>query len=75
MTLFFDGIPSSGGPRCLGWRGVRGLLSAYASPVWSRVAASFVFVMSSKGWCSVGALVGPSPLYWRYQRDVSASET
>lgn len=48
MTLFFDGIPSSGGPRCFGCLGVRGLLSVVvASVACSPVFASFV--VSFKG--------------------------
>lgn len=61
MTLSLDGIPSSGGPRCLGWRGVRGLLSAVASSPW--VTAGVSLVMSLKGSASSGALVGPSALF------------
>ena len=43
MTLFFDGMPSSGGPRCFGCLGVRGLLSVVAvSAAGSPEVASFV---------------------------------
>ena len=43
MTLFFEGMPSSGGPRCFGCLGARGLLSVVVvSAVCSPVVASFV---------------------------------
>ena len=66
MTLFFDGIPSSGGPRCFGCLGARGLLSFVGSTVmvpsapFSAVRASFV--VSVRGMTWPGTFVGPSLL-------------
>lgn len=71
MTLFFDGIPSSGGPRCFGCLGGRGLLSLGVSIVvvpsapFSAVRASFV--VSVKGATWPGTLVGPSLLTCCYR--------
>ena len=60
MTLFFDGIPSSGGPRCLGCLGVRVLVSAVPSAGCSVVAAALSLVASVKGRTWPGTLVGAS---------------
>ena len=71
MILFLDGIPSSGGPRCLVCRGVRGFESAagvVASAACSVAATSLVVSVKGSTW--PGTLVGPSvagvaPLVWR----------
>ena len=70
MTLFFDGIPSSGGPRCLGWRGARGLDSLLiVGPVatessWIFCVLTASVVVSVKGKMPSTAV----PFAWAYQR-------
>ena len=61
MTLVLDGIPSSGGPRCLRSRGTRGFppLVGSAESSWAlSPVASFVVSVSGSTW--PGALAGAS---------------
>lgn len=60
MTLVVDGMPSSGGPRCFGCLGARGLASlASVEACW---LASLVTSVSGSGSVTASSV---SPVAWR----------
>jgi hypothetical protein len=61
MTLVVDGMPSSGGPRCFGWRGARDFASL-ASVVGACVLASLVTSVNGSG-SAAASPASPVALY------------